>query len=68
MNSNSKSFVLFLIFIWSIYGTWAFDVQTAIKTYPDSVTRYDLLILPFLIIFTAYAVHILIRKQDTDNN
>jgi hypothetical protein len=68
MNSNSKSFVLFLIFIWSIYVAWEFDVQTAIKTYPDSITRYDLLILPCLIIFTAYAVHILIRNQDTDKN
>ena len=68
MNSNNKSFVLFLIFIWTIYVAWEIDVQSAIKTYPDSITRYDLLILPFLIIFTLYAVYILIRKQDPNNN
>ncbi|WP_424370994.1 hypothetical protein [Muriicola sp.] len=67
MNSNKKSFVLFLIFLWSVYAAWELDVQTALKNYPDSVTRYDLLLLPFLVIFTGYVILLLIRKENIDN-
>ena len=68
MNSNKKSFILFLLFIWSVYAAWALDIQSSIRTSPDSMTRYDLFLLPFLILFTVGAVHILISKKDTDNN
>ncbi len=67
MNFNKKSFILFLIFMWSVYVAWAIDVQSTIKIYPESTTRYDLWLLPYLILFTAYAIYLLIRKQDTDN-
>ncbi len=68
MNSNKKSFVLFLVFIWSIYVAWVIGIQSPLKNYPESKTRYDLLLLPFLIMFTAYVIYILIRKKNSDKD
>lgn len=58
------SLILFLMGIWSCFMLWEFDVQTSLSTYSDSIIRYDLLILPFLIIITGYVIFILIRKQN----
>ncbi len=66
MNSNTKSFILFILFIWSVYFAWAMDVNASVQTYSKGVTRYDLLLLPFLIIFTAYSAYLILRKQDSD--
>jgi hypothetical protein len=68
MNSNKKSFILFILFIWSVYFAWSLDVNSAVQTYSKGVTRYDLLLLPFLIIFTGYSIYLLVRKQDSDRN
>ena len=62
MNSYKKSFVVILILLWAVYIAWELDMQTALKNHPDSITRYDLMLLPFLIIITAYVIHLLIRK------
>jgi hypothetical protein len=67
MNSNKKSLILFILFVWSVYLAWATEVQSEIKSFPNSTDRYDFLLLPFLIIFTGYAVYLLFRKQKTDN-
>lgn len=66
MNSNKKSFILFIFFIWSVYAAWAFDVNASVQAYSRDVTRYDLLMLPFLIIFTGYSAYLILRKQDSD--
>ncbi|NER09166.1 hypothetical protein SAMN06265375_1011348 [Muriicola jejuensis] len=68
MNSNKKSFILFILFIWSVYFAWSLDVSSAVQTYSKGVTRYDLLLLPFLIVFTGYSIYLLVRKQDSDRN
>ena len=67
MKPRRKSFVLFIILLWSVYAAWAMDMQDAIKSYSDNVFRYDLWLLPFLILFTAVAVRFFIRKQSSDN-
>ncbi|GGD43777.1 hypothetical protein [Muriicola marianensis] len=66
MNSNKKSFILFILFIWSVYFAWAIDVNASVQAYSNDVTRYDLLLLPFLIIFTGYSAYLILRKQDSD--
>ena len=67
LKSQKTSFILFLLFIWSVYAAWAFDVQSSISTSTDHVIRYDHLLLPFLVLFTVFAIFILISKKDTDN-
>ncbi|WP_372974508.1 hypothetical protein [Muriicola sp.] len=66
MNSNKKSFILFILFIWSVYFAWALDVNASVQTYPKGITRYDLLLLPFLIIFTGYSFYLILKKRDSD--
>ncbi len=66
MSSNKKSFILFILFIWSVYFAWAMDVNSTVQTYQKGVTRYDLLLLPFLIIFTGYSIYLMTRKEDSD--
>jgi hypothetical protein len=68
MASSKKSFILFILFVWSVYFAWSMDVQSAVKSFPNNMTRYDLLLLPFLILLTGYAVYLLLRKQKTDNS
>ncbi|QBA63586.1 hypothetical protein [Muriicola soli] len=66
MSPKSKSLILFILFLWLVFAAWEMDVQSTINTYPESIVRLDLLLLPFLIILTVFVVYILIRKNDFD--
>ncbi len=71
LNSHKTSFILFLLFMWSVYAAWATNEQTSSITTSDnitsdSITGYDQLLLPFLILFTVFAIYILIKKKGKD--
>jgi hypothetical protein len=66
MNSNKKSFILLILFIWSVYFAWSLDVNSSLQTYSKGVTRYDLLLLPFLVIFTGYSIYLLVKNRNSD--
>jgi uncharacterized membrane protein len=68
MNQNKKSFIFLVLFIWTIYFAWSMDMQTIAEIQPKTTTRYDLWILPYLLAFTGYAVYLLTRRKDSDNN
>jgi hypothetical protein len=56
-----------LLFIWSVYAAWATNEQSSTSTDFDSMASYEQLLLPFLILFTVFAIYILIKKKDKDN-
>jgi hypothetical protein len=45
---------------------WELDLQNTIDHVRYPMVRYDLLVLPLLVLFTGYAVYILIRKKATN--
>jgi hypothetical protein len=51
-----------------VFAAWEMDAQATIQTLPDTYIRLDLLLLPFLIILTGYAVYFLIRNHNFDNS
>ena len=65
MYSFNKGIILLLLLIWSLFFAYEIEMQTAMKAYPDSMVRIDLLLLPFLIILSVYIVYILIREQNS---
>ncbi|MBT8282455.1 MAG: hypothetical protein KJO86_01860 [Muriicola sp.] len=67
MSPKNKSIILFILFLWLVFVAWEIDVQSVVNTYPDSIVRLDLLLLPFLIILTVYVIYLLIRKNDFDS-
>ena len=57
--------------MWSVYAAWATNEQSSSISTSDSntsnsITGYDQLLLPFLILFTVFAIYILIKKKDKD--
>lgn len=68
MYPKNKSLILFILFLWFVFAAWEMDAQAAEQTLPNTYIRLDLLMLPFLIILTGYAIYILIRNHNFDNS
>ncbi len=65
MHSN-KSLIFFLLLLWTGFMAWELNLQNTINNVQYPMVRYDLLVLPLLVLFTGYAVYILIRKKATN--
>ncbi len=64
MHSN-KSLIFFLLLLWTGFTAWELDLQNSMDYVQYPMVRYDLLILPLLVLFTGYAIFILIRNKAT---
>lgn len=63
MQSYSKVYLVYLTVIWSAYFLWEFQVQEWATSGDGQIIRYDLIILPILLIITGYSVYTFIKKQ-----
>mgnify|MGYP004081384869 CR=1 FL=1 len=59
----SKESVLFLIIIWSLFLIWEFNLNCGTVQKAAPLMRYDLVILPALILTTGYVFHRHFRNQ-----
>ena len=65
MRSFNKGIILLLVLIWSLFVAYELEMQTAIKAYPNAIIRIDLLLLPILIVLTAYIIYSLIKEKNS---
>lgn len=57
----SKESLFFLIAIWSLFLIWELNISFSIVETPE--IRYDLLVLPGLVLTTAYVISRHLKQQ-----
>ncbi len=57
MKVGDRFFWIVLTGIWSIFILWEYQIHELTESLLSQIIRYDLLILPILVLFTAYAVY-----------
>lgn len=57
----SKESLFFLIAIWSLFLIWELNINFSIVETPE--IRYDLLVLPGLVLTTAYVISRHLKQQ-----
>ncbi|WP_373517723.1 hypothetical protein [Pricia sp.] len=57
MKSADKQQWIFLIFIWCTFLLWEFQLQTLPSFDQNYEVRYDLMVLPVLLLITGYILY-----------
>ncbi len=57
MKVGDRFFWIVLTGIWSIFILWEFQLQEMTESLLSQIVRYDLLILPILLLFTGYVLY-----------
>tara|TARA_R110002167_G_scaffold76032_4_gene211952 strand:+ start:571 stop:777 length:207 start_codon:yes stop_codon:yes gene_type:complete len=67
MLPHNKKLYIFLILIWSGFILWEYSIQNTSNVQSEYMIRFDLIILPILLLFTGYAIFQIARKQKAEN-
>ncbi len=57
MEVGDRFFWILLVGIWTIFILWELQIQIMTESLLSQIVRYDLLILPILLLFTGYALY-----------
>lgn len=63
MKKTDRRQLLFLIFIWSLFLLWEYQIQGLSITDKDELVRYDLMVLPVLVVVSAYTLYSLLSAD-----
>lgn len=56
MKVDDRFFWIVFIGVWSIFILWEFQIQRMAESLLTQIIRFDLMILPILLLFTGYVV------------
>lgn len=57
MEVGDRFFWILLVGIWTIFILWELQIQIMTESLLSQIVRYDLLILPILLLVTGYALY-----------
>lgn len=67
MQSDNKQFFVLLISIWLVFIIWEIDIQMLPVSIQTSMVRFDLLVLPVLLLVTGYAIYNILKNKNQKN-
>lgn len=65
MDVGDRFFRAWLAGFWGIFMLWELQIQSMSESLVSQIIRYDLLVLPILLLFTAYTCYANRKKRNT---